>query len=185
MLYDKDIREPLFRHFEERYSKVRIIEEMTMINCRADAMMVLPDKLVGIEIKSDADNYSRLAKQIKVYDRVCDLNYVVIGSSHANHILSHVPEWWGVISVEQLETGIDFYLIREPQSNPKVELETKLELLWRSELAHIQQLSGIPKYRGKNKNFIRKKILEKIPKSIIQKLISDELFERDYTQSWI
>lgn len=108
MLYDKDIREPLFRHFEERYSKVRIIEEMTMINCRADAMMVLPDKLVGIEIKSDADNYSRLARQIKTYDSVCDLNYVVVGSSHANHILSHVPEWWGVISVEQLETGIDF-----------------------------------------------------------------------------
>ena len=181
MLYDKDIREPLFRHFEERYSKVRIMEEQKIMSCRADAIIVLPDKLVGIEIKSDADNYSRLARQIKEYDRVCDLNYVVVGSTHANHILSHVPEWWGVLSVELLETETDFYLIREPQSNPKVELEAKLKLLWRSELAHIQKLSGMPKYTGKSKDFIRQKILAKIPKSILQKQISEELFERDYT----
>lgn len=180
-LYDKDIREPLFRHFEERYSKIRIMEEMRMIRCRADAIMVLPDKLVGIEIKSDADSYSRLPRQVKEYDRICDLNYVVIGSTHANHILNRVPEWWGVLSVEPIETGTDFYLIREPQSNPQAELETKLKILWRSELAHIQQLSGMPKYAGKSKDFVRKKILAKIPKSFLQQQISEELFERDYT----
>ena len=109
------------------------------------------------------------------------MNYVVVGSTHANHILSHVPEWWGVLSVELLESETDFYLIREPQSNPKVELEAKLKLLWRSELAHIQKLSGMPKYTGKSKDFIRQKILAKIPKSILQKQISEELFERDYT----
>ena len=181
MLYDKDIREPLFRHFEERYKKVRIMEEKTMILCRADAIIVLPDKLVGVEIKSDADNYSRLARQIKEYDTVCDMNYVVVGSTHANHILSHVPEWWGVLSVEPYEAEADFYLIREPQSNPKAELETKLKLLWRSELAHIQKLSGMPKYAGKSKDYVRKKILAKIPRSILQQQISEELFERDYT----
>ena len=30
MLYDKDIREPLFDFLEERYGKVRVIEEKQM-----------------------------------------------------------------------------------------------------------------------------------------------------------
>ena len=36
MLLDKDIREPLFDFLEERYGKVRILEEKTVGNSRAD-----------------------------------------------------------------------------------------------------------------------------------------------------
>ena len=36
MLRDRDIREPLFDFLEETYGKVRIIEEKTMGNSRAD-----------------------------------------------------------------------------------------------------------------------------------------------------
>ena len=53
MLLDKDIREPLFEFLEERYGKVRILEEKTVGNSRADVVMAIPDKIVGIEIKSD------------------------------------------------------------------------------------------------------------------------------------
>ena len=55
MLYDKDIREPLFEFLEERYGKVRILEEKRMGRSRADAVMIMEDALAGIEIKSDAD----------------------------------------------------------------------------------------------------------------------------------
>ncbi len=181
MLYDKDIREPLFGYFEERYTKVRTMEEKNLACCRADAVMVLPDKLVGIEIKSDADGYSRLSRQVKMYDKFCDLNYVVVGSTHARHILDRVPKWWGVISAGLLETGIDFKTIREPQSNPKVELDAQLTILWRSELAHIQKRLGMPKYAGKGKGFVRRKLLEKYPKSYLRRQICEELLERDYT----
>ena len=98
MLYDKDIREPLFDFLEERYEKARIIEEKQMGRSRADVMMVLPDALVGIEIKSDADTYARLARQVKDYDRFFDYNYVVAGSNHGLHIGEHVPSWWGIIT---------------------------------------------------------------------------------------
>lgn len=69
MLKDKDIREPLFDFLEEQYGKVRIIEEKTMGKSRADVVMVLEEELVGIEIKSDADTYARLSRQVKDYDR--------------------------------------------------------------------------------------------------------------------
>ena len=36
MLLDKDIREPLFEFLEERYGKVRILEEKTVGHSRAD-----------------------------------------------------------------------------------------------------------------------------------------------------
>ena len=65
MLYDKDIREPLFDFLEERYGKVRIIEEKQMGRSRADIVMVLPKEIAGIEIKSDADTYTRLERQVK------------------------------------------------------------------------------------------------------------------------
>lgn len=181
VLYDKDIREPLFEYFEKQYYKVRIMEEIELKSCRADAVMVLPDKLVGIEIKSDADNYSRLGGQIKGYNKFCDLNYVVIGSSHTKGIHNHVPEWWGIISVEQIGDEIKLSLIREAKNNPDVKLEFKLKLLWRSELAHIQKRLGMPKYAGKGKDFVRKKMIERASASVLHQEISEELFERNYT----
>ena len=45
MLYDKDIREPLFDFLEETYGKIRIIEEKSVGRSRADVVMVLPDAL--------------------------------------------------------------------------------------------------------------------------------------------
>ena len=129
MLYDKDIREPLFDFLEETYGKIRIIEEKQVGKSRADIVMVLPGLLTGIEIKSDADTYVRLSRQVKDYDRFFDRNMVVAGSSHAVHVREHVPEWWGIITVEQTDLGIDFYVLREPRENPQMNWKRKLSLL--------------------------------------------------------
>lgn len=182
VLYDKDIREPLFDYLEERYGKVRMIEEKQMGRSRADIVMVLPGELAGIEIKSDADTYARLERQVKDYDRFFDRNYVVAGSTHAMHIEEHVPEYWGIISVEWLDGRVDFYMIREAHRNPKMEMKQKIRILWRPELAHIQEICGMARYEGKSKDFVRNKIVERVPAEILNGLISEELFERDYTE---
>ena len=65
MLHDKDIREPLFEYLEETHGKIRIIEEKNMGESRADVVMICPESITGIEIKSDADTYTRLEGQIK------------------------------------------------------------------------------------------------------------------------
>ncbi|MCI8375163.1 MAG: sce7726 family protein [Lachnospiraceae bacterium] len=182
MLYDKDIREPLFDYLEERYGKVRIIEEKQMGRSRADVVMVLPGELAGIEIKSDADTYARLERQVKDYDRFFDRNYVVVGSTHAMHIGDHVPKYWGIISVEWLDERVDFYMIREAVRNPNMDIKRKIRILWRPELAHIQEICGIARYEGKSKDFVREKIVERVPAEILHERISEELFERDYTK---
>ena len=82
MLYDKDIREPLFYYLEERFGKSRILEELNMGRSRADVVMVLPQRIVGLEIKSNADTYDRLERQVKDYNKFCDSNYIVTGLRH-------------------------------------------------------------------------------------------------------
>ena len=181
MLLDKDIREPLFEYLEEQHDKVRILEEKTMGRSRADVVMVLEEEVVGVEIKSDADTYARLSRQVKDYDRFFDRNLVVVGTSHAHHVAEHIPDYWGIITVEEQGENCDFYMLRAALENPKKKMIHKIRLLWRPELAHIQEINGMPAYKQKSKDFVQKKILEKIPEEVLQKQISDELFERDYT----
>lgn len=185
MLRDKDIREPLFDFLDESYGKIRIIEEKTMGKSRADVVMVTPDALYGIEIKSDADTYTRLSSQVKDYDKYYDYNFVVVGTSHAMHIREHVPEYWGVITVELVDGAFDFYVLRQPEPNPKVTWKKKLEILWRPELAQLQELNQMPKYKEKSKSFVVGKMVEclksgKIDEEVFKEQVSHILLERDY-----
>lgn len=187
LLHDKDIREPLFDFLEETYGTIRILEEKNMGRSRADIVMVTPDGLTGIEIKSDADTYARLARQVRDYDRYYDRNMVVAGTTHAMHIEEHVPPHWGIITVELLDGVPDFYMLRTPKPNPGRSMEKKLALLWRPELFALQQAFGLPKYKDKNKNFVISRICERIPGGLpeeaVHREISRLLFERDYTKA--
>lgn len=184
MTYDKDIREPLFDFLEERFGKIRILEEKRMGRSRADVVMVTEQALYGIEIKSDADTYARLGRQTKDYDRYYDYNVVVAGTSHAMHIEKHVPEYWGIIIVERVGCVFDFYMLRSPKPNPKVSLDKKLEILWRSELSKLQEWNKMPRYQEKSKAFVIGKIAERVPDRILPELLAMQvgslLFERDY-----
>ena len=185
MLHDRDIREPLFEFLEENYGIVRILEEKPMGRSRADVIMVTTEFLYGIEIKSDADSYTRLSGQVKDYDKYYDYNFVVAGTSHALHIREHVPEYWGVITVESVGGKPDFYILRHPSPNPKVTWQRKLEILWRPELAKLQNIYGMPKYKEKRKSFVVDKIVawmddSKIEEVSLRRDMCNLLLERDY-----
>ncbi len=182
ILHDADIRDELCDFFEEMYGKVRFFDELTMGKSRADIVMVTEQGLIGAEIKSDADTYDRLARQVKDYDRFFDYNFVVVGTSHAHHIREHVPEHWGVITVEATDKkALDFYVLREPKISPKIRLTNQLALLWRSELAVIQKQNSLYKYPGKSKMYVKKYLLESVDKDLLKKQMLEVLFERDYS----
>ena len=182
MLKDRDIREPLFAFLEESYGRIRIIEEKNMGGSRADVIMVTPDSFVGIEIKSDADTYTRLAGQVEDYDRYFDMNIIVVGTRHAMHVEEHVPASWGIITVEEVEGRADFYVLRRPKSNPGVDSARKLSLLWRPELQHIVARHLKHKYERISKKDVITKILAGVPYETLRLEMSEELFERDYTR---
>ena len=178
VLYDKDIREPLFFYLEETYGKIRILEEKTTGRARADVVMITPQYIYGIEIKSDADSYTRLKKQVKNYNLYYDRNIIVAGSTHAAHVAEHVPDTWGIITVELDEKGrVDFYKLREASDNPKVRPENKITFLWRRELNRLLEINKLPKYRKMSKEFVQQKLLEKVPGEILWPQAYDELFD--------
>ena len=180
-LYDRDIREPLFDFLETTYGKVRILEEKRTGSARADVVMITPEALYGIEIKSDADTYARLEKQVKNYDWYYDRNIIVVGTSHACHVREHVPEWWGIITVELDANGdVDFYILRDAAENQKVKEKRKITILWRTELNRLLEKNSLPKYKEKSKLFVQDKLLEKISPEILWPQAYEELFERDY-----
>ncbi len=151
-----------------------------MGNSRADVVMITEKSVYGIEIKSDADTYARLERQIKDYNRFFDYNYAVVGTTHAMHIEEHVPLFWGIITVEEVDDEIDFYVLRRPQINPLMEMKLKLGMLWRPELVHIQKINEMPAYKNRSKDFVIEKILLKVEKCKLDVQICNELFERDY-----
>lgn len=181
LLYDSDIREPLFDYLEERFGKTRIFEEKIIGKSRADVLMLTETQIVGLEIKSDADTYERLKRQVKDYDRYCDANYVVVGKSHALHVEEHIPAYWGVFVVSVNGREIIIEEKRAPQTNPRLKQELQLAILWKAELQNILKRHGLPCYKQKSKRFVREKLLEKIKWEELKREFCEELFERDYT----
>ena len=183
MIYDRDIREPLYDYLEMKYGRIRILEEKRTGHSRADMVMITDSMIFGIEIKSDADTYARLSRQVEDYDLYYNRNYCVVGSTHGNHITEHVPPHWGIITVEPTEDGsLDFYELRAPANNPNCDMLHQFSLLWRPEMAHLQETLALPKYAYLSKTALCKKITERVPADILSPLICDELFERDYTK---
>ena len=181
ILRDADIRDDLCIYLEEKHGRVRFFDELTMGKSRADIVMVTEAELIGVEIKSDADTYDRLARQVRDYDRFFDKNYVVVGSSHAHHIREHVPDHWGVISVESVSGTLDFYPIREAEISPKVRFTNQMSLLWRREMAVLQEENSLYKYPGKSKAFVKKYLMESVQETVLKQQMIKILFERDYS----
>jgi len=180
ILKDKDIREPLCDFLDELHYPNRVLEEKDIGRSRADMMMITKEAVFGIEIKSDADTYTRLSRQIPDYDAYFDYNYIVVGTSHAGSVSDKVPEHWGIITVEVEETQIDFYQLRKPQPNRNWKWESKLRLLWRPEMAKIQEKTDMPKYAYLSKLNLIGKIIEKVEPVLLQELFCEALMERDY-----
>ena len=67
-----------------------------------------------------------------------------------------------------------------PGVNPNVRIERQLDLLWRPELATLQEWNEMSKYAQRSKAFVREKILERVPGDVLKCQITDLLFERDY-----
>lgn len=181
MLYDKDIREPLFDYLEDNFGKIRILEEKTMGKSRADVIMVRPSEIVGIEIKSNADTYERLKGQVRSYNRFCDRNYIVTGLRHSKHVAEHVPDFWGIICIYEDNNKIIIEELREALPNPRIKLVNQLSWLWKLELSDILFINKLPKYKQKSKAFICEKLIAKVEPDLLKSQLCEQLFERDYT----
>jgi hypothetical protein len=142
MISERQIRELIHGRLLRRYRdapETLVVEELGLKHgsCRAD-VAVVNGRLIGFEIKSDRDTLVRLKRQITRYDAVFDNVTIVVGPRHGSIILRRVPRHWGVIIVTAGRCGsITFSTKRKPRSNPRVDLLSVTQLLWRTEALRI------------------------------------------------
>lgn len=180
-MYDEDIREILLDYFDCCGRKIRVFEEKIMGKSRADLILVTEEGLVGIEIKSDADTYERLKRQVRDYDRFCDRNYIAVGKSHEKHVTEHIPGHWGIYCVSMKDGEPVIELKKEATEHKKCQVKEQIRWMWRMELNQLLEWNHLPKYRQKSKRFVREKLMERVEESLLKKQMRELLFERDYS----
>ena len=174
---DISIRKILIEYLKIKHKDHRIYQEKSIGFSVCDVMLVT-DRLVGFEIKSDSDNYTRLASQVKSYEEYFDENYIVIGEKHKNQIEKHIPPEWGILLVTQGNIS----QLRNARKNKKVDRECQLSMLWKIELKNLLTRNGLPLYAAKDKEFIISKIVAAVPGDTLMTQIADELLNRDYSE---
>ncbi len=93
--------------------------------------MAVTDCLTGYEIKSDLDNYQRLGRQIKAYDRFFEQCYIVVGR-HLQSAERKVPGHWGIITIQS-----DHVIVNRPARIRNLDCASQPGVLWKLELTNL------------------------------------------------
>lgn len=185
---DPEIRKLLIPSLVKQFPEGRIIQELTVdstwgestINDTAIAdVVVVSDLLHCYEIKSDKDTLARLPRQMKQYNRVFDTVTLVVGERlFPDAVLSQGVPWGcglGLCAFGKMR------VIREPKRVYYKDWPVFARLLWRCESLEILERYGFAKgFKGKTKDVLAARIVEKLTPEEIHKEVLETLKERDY-----
>lgn len=121
-----------------------VIDELGLAHAKSRIdVAVINGCIHGYEIKSARDTLDRLATQIEIYRRTLQKLTIVAAPKHVSHIMSHTPEWCGVIAaVQGPRKGIRFSVVRNATANPDVDPVMMAHLLWRDEVLSLLDQAG-------------------------------------------
>lgn len=121
----------------------RIWPEMSIClgQSRIDVCLI-NEQLSGFEIKSDADNTSRLAGQVLAYGRVLDQATLVVEPTRLASAHALVPDWWGLTVAETSGGGVALTVDRAAAANPEQDPYSIAQLLWRDEAYGVLEEFG-------------------------------------------
>lgn len=157
-----------------------LVEEMEVCSGRARIdLAVIGDHLIGIEIKGPKDDVTRLPGQAKAYSQCFDQVVLVVHECLAKRATALIPAWWGLVVGLQIEGRIRYRFERFPESNPNLNLETVLSLLWRDEIdALLADLLGSSPSPRATKRTIRAELLSQIAPPVLRSASLRKLRER-------
>lgn len=148
---DADIRSALHAKRLRRaksHPDTLVIDELGLAHARSRIdVAVINGCIHGYEIKSAKDNLDRFATQIDIYRQTLQKLSLVAAPKHVASIMSHAPEWCGVIVAEQgPRGGISFHVLRNAIANPEINPVMMAHLLWRDEVIELlSQVGYAPK----------------------------------------
>lgn len=170
------------QEFKNHYNDpdTRIIDELGI--CQGESIVdiaVVNGSLSGYEIKSDVDTLKRLPKQIENYNKVFDYMSIVTSQKYAPIINDHIPDWWGIIEVEN-SNGIAVVIERrKPIQNTKIDLFYLVQMLWKDELVEIIDSYSLNKSKkNKSKREIWTYLVDNIDYNTLKNIVRQYLKRR-------
>lgn len=159
---DADIRSALHAKRLRRakaHPGTLVIDELGLAHAQSRIdVAVINGCIHGYEIKSAKDNLNRFTTQINIYRQTLQKLTVVAAPKHVAGIMSHAPEWSGVIVAEQgSKGGISFQVLRNAAANPDIDPVMVAHLLWRDEVLELLNKVG---YASKDLRRPRKQLYE-------------------------
>lgn len=146
---DQDIRaalhsKKLIRH--RQCNDTLVIDELGLSHARSRIdIAVLNGTLHGYEIKSECDTLERFDVQLDTYRKALGRLTVVCSTKHLSAVLTHAPDWCGVIEARRGARGaVLFSTHRRASANPCLDREVLAQLLWRDEAFQLLRSRGIP-----------------------------------------
>lgn len=133
---DAEIRVALRVHLREAFPQDRIVDEVAVGVSRAD-VVVIGERFIGCEIKSWNDTLRKLEQQARDYSQVFDCCILATTVRHMDAGERIVPEWWGLLLVQEDAGDVTFIPHRPMQLNPALSVKRLAMLLWRDELRAI------------------------------------------------
>lgn len=165
---DRDIRILLRVHLAGLYggdARTVVVDEMGILwgDRRVD-VGVINGELHGYEIKSDADDLSRLLAQATAYAQVFDRLTLVVGDRHLGPAVMLLPAWWGIQTVGNDPSGGRMLVeVRQARVSPHRDPHAIAQLLWRDEAAAILENCGRRVSRARRRAELHAEIACEIP----------------------
>lgn len=161
-------------------SRALLIEEMEVCSGRARIdLAVIGDHLIGIELKGPKDDVARLPRQVKAYSQCFDRVVLVVHESLAQKARPLIPDWWGLVVSLQNGRQLTYEFERRPKTNPALDLDALLSLLWREEMDSLlaELLGNTPKPRATKKT-IRAELLSIVTPQVLRQASLKKLRDR-------
>lgn len=184
MLNDASIRKAVHSKLLRRQHsdpETLVVEELGLEHGASRVDVAAINGLIqGYEIKSDADDLSRLTHQIQIYSRVFDKLTVISGDRHTSDCESALPYWCGLVRCGiGPRGGKTFETIRPARRNSDVNSHSVAMLLWRNEAVEVlRQLDSSPKLLRKSRDVLYSEIADKLSHSEVRSVVAQALKER-------
>jgi hypothetical protein len=170
-MHDRDLRRALLANLRRTFASdpsTLIVEEMGLCQGKRRVDVAVVNGLIhGYEIKSDADDLSRLPAQLAVYGAVLDRMTLVASPSHVGAASDLVPEWWGITIAEPGPArDVTLTAIRGATRNGQLDPNALVQLLWRDEaiaLLRRHEPTSSPDLERRPRRFIWAALAEAIP----------------------
>jgi hypothetical protein len=184
-MQDSDIRKllhPYLKKENKKYKDTIIVDEFDLCSglSRID-VAVVNGVIHGYEIKSEEDTLIRLPNQITYYNKSLEKISIITNKSHLKQIKQLVPNWWGVLIVKSAGKKNIITELRRAKSNPQLDADSLLQILWKDELVSIINKYEIDVSMHLNKRKIRVSIYNSLNVSIISQEVRSALKSR---QNW-